>query len=123
MFSSDLFNFFGPVVCGFGLIIWMGWRVFWKVDQRTRMELSAKDKQLAAASRALDDKEAEVVLERTKRFAAEEELSRRIAQSNSFEERIKDLAERIGRQAEEIKTQAEEIKNLRQEVHELRAAS
>lgn len=40
----DLIQTLGPLFGGSLIVIWMGWRLFWKIDRRSQYELAIKDR-------------------------------------------------------------------------------
>jgi uncharacterized coiled-coil protein SlyX len=113
---------FGPLLGGFGIIIWLGWRLFWKVDRRSQMELSLKDKRIKELENKLSEEgakhESELTVERTKRYSAEESLAKANAREGSLETQIQELAEQVARQATNIASLREEVRRLREGQHD-----
>ncbi len=104
---------FGPLLGGFGLIIWLGWRLFWKVDRRSQLELAAKDKTIAARETRIASLEGEVETEKQKRFAAEALLAKANAREGSLETQIAELGAQVARSREEVRALREEVQLLR----------
>jgi hypothetical protein len=98
---------FGPLLGGFGIVIWLGWRLFWKVDRRSQMELAIKDKRIKELELELETERTkhnnELNIERTKRFAEENARARAEARETSLETQIADLAAQVNRLREEVR--------------------
>lgn len=98
---------FGPLLGGFGIVIWLGWRLFWKVDRRSQMELAVKDKRIKDLETELESERAkslaEINIERTKRFAEESARARAEARETSLETQIQELAQQVNRLRDEVR--------------------
>lgn len=86
---------FVPLLGGFGVLIWLVWRLFWKVDRRSQMELSSKDKEIAFLTLDRDK-------ERTLRFAAEERAVKAESRESALEARLQDLTDQISELRAEV---------------------
>jgi hypothetical protein len=79
-----------PIVAGIVAIVWLLWRLFWKVDRRSQQEVL----NLIKRNKVL---ETEISEERTLRFAAEVNLARANAREAFWETQESELHEQISR--------------------------
>lgn len=93
-----------PILGGFGALIWVAWRLFWKVDMRSQKEISAKDTLIKERDKAISD-------ERALRFAAEDKAAKMEIANDRLTEQIKNLTT-------QIKGLKEELERLREQLSE-----
>lgn len=95
-----------PLTSGLGLLIWLFWRLFWKMDRRSQMELAAKDKEIVNITAERDK-------ERILRFAADE-------RSNESKERASRADSREAAREARLQDLTDQIVELRAEIVRLR---
>lgn len=98
----DLSQGIVPVLGGFGLLIWLVWRLFWKVDRRSQQELATKDKKIADLTTAFE-------VERTARLAAQQETANVKAEAPSMVAQIKALTEKVNELTAEVQSLRQQL--------------
>jgi cell division protein FtsB len=84
-----------PVLGGFGALIWLIWRLFWKVDRRSQQDLAMKDVEITRLTTALEH-------ERDLRHKAEDEASKAKARETALVSSISDLKDQINELRAEV---------------------
>lgn len=84
-----------PLLGGFGVLIWLVWRLFWKVDKRSQQDLAIKDAEIIRLT-------ARVESERQLRFRAEERATTAESREKSLEAQISDLSDQIKELRDEV---------------------
>lgn len=100
-------NTLGPLFGGLVVIIWLAWRLFWKVDRRSQLELALKDKTIKELTEKLD-------IERTKRFEAQETAANSQARETALVTRVSDLVDLSNRLREDIASLRTDLRTLRE---------
>lgn len=98
-----------PVLGGFGVLVWLVWRLFWKVDMRSQQEIAAKNNEITKLKKEADD-------ERANRLKAEERASRAESRERSMEFSISDMKNELTGLRDQLKEQNELIVKLQNQI-------